>query len=150
MEYRSSHLRFVAVFEAAKGILVFATACAIFKFIHMDVQEVAEQLVSRFHLNPASRYPRIFLKIASNLSDTRLLALGFGALAYAAARVIEAYGLWHSKRWAWRFGVASAGLYVPIEVFELAKQVNWAEMVLLLINVLILIALWRGRAGHEG
>ncbi len=147
MEYRSTHLRFVAVFEAAKGILVFATACAIFKFIHMDVQEVAEQLVSRFHLNPASRYPRIFLKIASNLSDTRLLALGFGALAYAAARVIEAYGLWHSKRWAWRFGMASAGLYVPIEVSELVKS---TEIVLLLINVLILIVLWRGRAGHEG
>jgi uncharacterized membrane protein (DUF2068 family) len=146
MEYRSTHLRFVAVFEAVKGILVFATACAIFEFLHTDVQEVAEQLVGHFHLNPASRYPRTFLEIASNLSDTRLLTLAFGALTYAVVRLIEAYGLWNSKRWAWRFGMASAGLYVPIEVFELAKQVNWADAALLLTNVLILVVLWRGRA----
>jgi uncharacterized membrane protein (DUF2068 family) len=145
MESKSANLRFAAVFEAAKGILVFATACAIFMLIHIDVQEAAEQLVSRFHLNPASRYPRIFLEIASNLNDTRLLALGLGALAYAVARWVEAYGLWYGKRWAWVFGIISATLYVPIEIFELAKRVNWAEAVLFLLNLLILVVLLRGR-----
>jgi uncharacterized membrane protein (DUF2068 family) len=145
MESKSADLRFAAVFEATKGILVFATACAIFKFIHIDAQEAAEQLVSRFHLNPASRYPRIFLEIASNLNNTRLLALGFGALAYAVVRLVEAYGLWYGKRWAWIFGLISAGLYIPIEIFELAKRVSLAEVVLFLINVLILIVLLRGR-----
>jgi uncharacterized membrane protein (DUF2068 family) len=145
MESKSADLRFAAVFEAAKGILVFATACAIFKFIHIDVQEAAEQLVSRFHLNPASRYPRIFLEIASNLNDTRLLALGFGGIAYAVVRLVEAYGLWYSKRWAWIFGMISAGLYIPIEIFELAKRANWAEAVLFLVNLLILVVLLRGR-----
>jgi uncharacterized membrane protein (DUF2068 family) len=145
MESKSADLRFAAVFEAAKGILVFATACAIFKFIHIDMQEAAEQLVSRFHLNPASRYPRIFLEIASNLDDTRLLALGFGAMAYAVVRWVEAYGLWYGKRWAWIFGMVSATLYIPIEIFELAKRVNWAEAVLFFANVLILVVLLRGR-----
>ena len=138
MKSKSADLRLVAVFEAAKGILVFATAFAIFKFIHVDVQEAAEQLVRHFHLNPASHYPRIFLKIASNLDDTRLLALGFGALAYAVVRWVEAYGLWYGRRWAWIFGLISAGLYIPIEIFELSRQVNWAEAVLFLANVLIL------------
>ena len=145
MESKSANLRFAAVFEAAKGFLVFAMACAIFEFIHIDVQEAAEQLVSRFHLNPASRYPRIFLEIASNLNDTRLLALGFGALAYAVVRWVEAYGLWYGKRWAWIFGIISATLYVPIEIFELAKRVNWAETVLFLLNLLILVVLLQSR-----
>lgn len=145
MESKSADLRLVAVFEAAKGVLVFATACAIFKFIHTDVQVAAEQLVSHFHLNPASRYPRIFLEIASNLNDTRLLALGFGGIAYAVVRLVEAYGLWYGKRWAWIFGMISAGLYIPIEIFELTKRVNWAEAVLFLVNVLILVVLLRGR-----
>jgi uncharacterized membrane protein (DUF2068 family) len=145
MESKSADLRFAAVFEAAKGILVFATACAIFKFIHTDVQVAAEQLVSRFHMNPASLYPRIFLEIASNLNDTRLLALGFGGIAYAVVRLVEAYGLWYGKRWAWTFGMISAGLYIPIEIFELAKRANWAEAVLFLVNLLILVVLLRGR-----
>ncbi len=142
---KSADLRLVAAFEAAKGILVFATACAIFKFIHADVQEAAEQLVRHFHLNPASHYPRIFLEIASHIDDTRLLALGLGALAYAVVRLVEAYGLWYGRRWAWIFGLISAGLYIPIEIFELAKRINWAEAALFLVNVLILVVLLRGR-----
>ena len=146
MRYKNTNLRLVAIFEAAKGVVVFATAFAIFEFIHMDVQKAAEQLVSHFHLNPANRYPRIFLEIASRLDDTHLLALGLGALAYAVARLVEAYGLWYGRRWAWIFGIASAGLYIPIEVFELSKHVNWAEAILFLTNVLIMIFLLRGRA----
>jgi hypothetical protein len=53
MKSTSADLRFAAVFEAAKGILVFATTSRLSNSI--DVQEAAEQLVSRFPLNPASR-----------------------------------------------------------------------------------------------
>lgn len=147
MEAKRTDLRLVAIFEAGKGLLVFATACAIFRFVHADVQEAAEQLVRQFHFNPASHYPRIFLQLAANLNDTRLLALGLGALAYAAIRLVEAYGLWHGRRWAWMLGMASAGLYLPVEIFELVRHANWAEMALFLTNVLILLVLWRGRSG---
>jgi uncharacterized membrane protein (DUF2068 family) len=68
-----------------------------------------------------------------------------GALSYAVIRLVEAYGLWHGKRWAWIFGMASAGLYLPIEIFELIKHVNEVEVVLFLTNIAILIVLWRGR-----
>jgi uncharacterized membrane protein (DUF2068 family) len=111
----------------------------------MDVQKIAERLVKHFHLDPASRYPRIFLGIASNLGDIHVLALGVGAFSYALIRLVEAYGLWHGRRWAWMLGMASAGLYLPIEIFELIKHVNGVEVALFLINIAILAALWRGR-----
>lgn len=60
MESRSTDLRLVALFEAGKGILVFATACTIFEFIHTDVQEAAEQLVRHFHLNQPAITPGFF------------------------------------------------------------------------------------------
>src|SRR5690349_12260129 len=145
MRYKRTNLRWVAVYEALKGILVLGAASAAFEFVHMDVQKIAERLVSHFHLDPASRYPRIFLGIASNLGDIHVLALGLGALSYALIRLIEAYGLWHGKRWAWIFGMASAGLYLPIEIFELIKHVNEVEVALFLINIAILVVLWRGR-----
>lgn len=67
-------------------------------------------------------------------------------MTYATIRFVEAYGLWHGKRWAWMFGMASAGIYVPIEVFKLAERINWAGMAVFLTNALILIVLWRGRS----
>jgi uncharacterized membrane protein (DUF2068 family) len=145
MRYKRTNLRWVAIYEAVKGILVLGAASAAFKLVHMDVQKAAEQLVSHFHLNPASRYPRIFLEATSHLGDIHVLALGLGALSYAVIRLVEAYGLWHGKRWAWIFGMSSAGLYLPIEIFELIKHVNMIEVALFLINIMILVALWHGR-----
>ena len=145
MRYKRTNLRWVAVYEALKGILVLGAASAAFELVHMDVQKIAEGLVNHFHLDPASRYPRIFLGIASNLGDIHVLALGLGALSYALIRLVEAYGLWHGKRWAWIFGIASASLYLPIEIFELIKHVNRIELALFLINIAILVVLWRGR-----
>ncbi len=145
MESRRTDLRVVAAFEAGKGALVLATAGTFLEFIHTGMQHGAEQLVRHFHLNPASRYPRIFLDFASNLNDSRLFVLALGAAGYALVRFVEAYGLWHGKRWAWLFGFASAAMYVPVEIFELAKHVSWAGLAVLSVNALILLALWRGK-----
>ncbi len=145
VESKNADLRLVALFEASKGILVLVTACAAFELIHSNVEAVAEELVRHFHLNPASQYPRIFLDAVSHLDDTRLIMYGVGALAYSSARLAEAYGLWHGKRWAWILGMASAGTYVPVEIFELARHITWGGMTVFLINCLILALLWRGR-----
>ncbi len=146
VESKSADLRIVALFEAGKGILVLASASAAFEFVHSGVQSAVEQLVRHFHLNPASHYPRILLDALSHLDNTRLALLGLGAVVYATIRFVEAYGLWHARRWAWMLGVASAGMYIPIEMFELAEHVTWAGMTVLLVNCLILMLLWRGRS----
>jgi uncharacterized membrane protein (DUF2068 family) len=142
---QDAELRLVAAIEAGKGLLVLATAIAIFRHIHANVQELAEELIRHFHLNPASHYPRIFLDLASHLNDRHLLILGIGAMAYAVIRFAEAFGLWHGKHWAWLFGMVSAGIYVPIEIAELAEHASWAGITVLAINILVLFILWLGR-----
>jgi uncharacterized membrane protein (DUF2068 family) len=146
MRYKRASLRWVAAFEAAKGILALAAATAALEFVHMaGAQKMAEQLVSHFHLNPANRYPRILLEAASHLDNIHLLALGLGALAYTVIRLAEAYGLWLGRRWAWMLGMTSAGLYLPIEILELIKHMNATELLVFIANILTLVVLWRGR-----
>ena len=140
-----TEFRVVAVFEALKGILVLMVASALIKWLHPDAQHAVEELVRHFHLNPASRYPRIFLQAASHLSNVRLLVISLGAVAYAAVRFTEAYGLWRGRNWARVLGLVGAALYVPLELLELAKRISGAGLTVLLVNLLILVVLWRGR-----
>lgn len=137
--------RGVAILEALKGVFVLIAAGILFDLLHADAQSVAEELVRHFHMNPASRYPRIFVETASHLGDARLLALSLGAVVYAAVRFAEAYGLWRGRSWAWGFGLISAGLYIPFELVELVQRVRWAVLVVFIVNLVILIVLWRGR-----
>lgn len=145
----SRTLRGVAVFEAAKGLLVLFSGMGLFELIHRDVQQLAEQLVAHTHLNPANGYPRIFLDLAGKITDANLLALAALALAYAAIRLAESYGLWFDHRWAQWLGAVSGGIYLPIEIYELFHQISLLKLVVLLVNLAIVVLLVRRLAHYH-
>ena len=142
-------IRVVAMIEAAKGMLVILVGLGVFALIHRDVQAVAEELVRHVHLNPASRFPRIFLDAAASASDSRLWALAVTAMVYALIRFVEAYGLWRQQVWAEWFGIFAGGLYLPLEVYELTVSVSTVKVVILAANLLIVgwlaFARWQAR-----
>jgi len=133
----SRSIRAVATLEGAKGALVLLAGAGALSLVHRDVQSVAEQLVSHLHLDAANEYPRIFLDYAAALTDARLLTLAALAAAYAVVRLIEAYGLWRSRRWAEWFAVASGSVYIPFELFGVFDGDSWLSLIALVINVTV-------------
>jgi uncharacterized membrane protein (DUF2068 family) len=132
--YLKDGIRVVSLFEAAKGLLVLLSGFGLLTYIHKDLHLAAERLVRHFHLDPASRYPRIFLDLADHVTDTQLWTLALFALFYATVRFVEAYGLWRQRHWAEWFAVLTGGIYVPLELFELLRGVTWPKVTLLTVN----------------
>src|SRR5450631_2419224 len=136
----SSHARglhIVALFEGAKGLLVLAAGFGLLSFLHKDIHEAAMQMVKHFNLNPASHYPRIFLDLTERVNDTRLWSMAIAAVMYSVVRMIEAVGLWKKKTWAEWFAVLTGGMYIPIELFEVARHVSWPKVTVLVINIAV-------------
>jgi uncharacterized membrane protein (DUF2068 family) len=136
-------MQFVAVLEAAKGVLVLAVGFGLLALAHEHAQMIGERVVRHFYLNPASRYPRIFLDAASGVAGSHPGLLLLGAAVYATVRFIEAYGLWHERLWAAWFAVASGAIYVPVELWELLRGVTPIKIGLLAANVGIVLFLGR-------
>jgi uncharacterized membrane protein (DUF2068 family) len=132
-------IRIVAVLEAAKGLLVLLAGFGLLSIIHRNVQQIAEGLVGRFHIDPLHRYPKIFLELAVNISDAQLWLLASLAFAYAAIRLAEGYGLWYQRRWAEWLAVVSGGIYVPIELYELYTRATWIKAFTLTVNIGIVV-----------
>jgi len=128
-------LRAVAVFEAAKGILVLAAGFGVLSLLHHDAERAAESVVRHLHLNPARHYPQIFLEAAKHVTDRRLWFLASGAFAYAVVRAVEAYGLWRARVWAEWFAILSGAIYVPVEIYGLARHASGLKAAVLVINL---------------
>ena len=131
----------MAILEGTKGLFVLGAGLGLLSLIHRDVQGLADAVVQHFHLNPASRYPRIFLEAATKVTDTGLWLLAMTALLYALARFVEAYGLWYRRRWAQWFAIVTSALYLPIESYELLQGVTAVKAIFFLVNVAIILLL---------
>jgi uncharacterized membrane protein (DUF2068 family) len=134
-------LRTVAILEGMKGLFVLGAGLGLLSLIHRDVQGLADKVVQHFHLNPASRYPHIFLEAATKVTDTGLWLLAMTALLYALARFVEAYGLWYRRRWAQWFAIVTSALYLPIESYELLQGVTAVKALFFLVNAAIILRL---------
>ncbi len=128
-------VRIIAVFEALKGIVVVVVGLGVLALIDPTMQDVGEQVVQHTHLNPAHHYPRILVDAIDKVDDTQLALLAGLALAYSLLRFVEAYGLWHRRRWAQWIAVASGGIYLPAEIYELSTGLTLVKVGAFAVNI---------------
>jgi uncharacterized membrane protein (DUF2068 family) len=132
-------VRVIAVIEAAKGALVLAVGLGVLSLVHRNVQTAAEHVVRLSHLDPASKYPRIFLDAAAHVTDAHLWLLATAAFIYSLIRGFEAYGLWRGRGWAEWFALGSTSLYLPIEIYELGHRFTMLKLAVFAVNAVIVI-----------
>lgn len=142
-------IRSVALFEAAKGALVLLAGWGLLALAHRDAQHLGEQIVRHLHLNPARTHPRILIEAAAHLSNDRLRWLAFAALLYSGVRFVEAYGLWRLRPWAEWLAILSGGLYLPLEIYELARHPTALRAAVLVLNAALVAYLSSVRWRHH-
>ena len=132
-------LRSVAMFEAAKGVLVLALGLGLLRFLHKDLEEVAEQIIRFLHASPGGHLSNLFISAASHTNDKSLWAIAAAAMVYSAVRFAEAYGLWHARDWAEWFALLSGAMYLPWEVLSIIRHPHPYKWVVLLANLAIVL-----------
>ena len=130
-------VRAVAAFEAFKGMVALVAASGLLLLIHKDLHDLALRLVEHAHLNPAARYPSIFIVAATHIGNTRFTLIALGAAAYSTLRFVEAYGLFREAAWAEVFAAVSGAVYVPFEVAKLIHRVSWFGVAALVLNIAV-------------
>ncbi|MFA6470589.1 MAG: DUF2127 domain-containing protein [Candidatus Latescibacterota bacterium] len=130
-----------AIFEASKGLLVLVVGLGLLSLIQHNLEVEAEDIVLFLNLNPAHKFPQIFINTLSHMEDPQLLLLSISALMYAVLRFIEAGGLWLDKVWAEWLAIIADSLFMPMEIFEIIMRVTVFRVMILLLNIAIVVFL---------
>ena len=70
-------------------------------------------------------------------SVTNLYLAGTAIAAYAVLEGVEAVGLWFGRRWAEYLTFVSTTIFVPYEIYELAKGFSALKVVALALNLIV-------------
>ena len=141
----------IALFEGTKGVLMLTFVSVFILIFKADAHALAEVLITQFHLNPKGHYPRMLLMLSDTVMGAKLVAICACAYLYSAIKTFEAYGLWRHRNWGRSLGIASIGVLIPYELYELIHLYTHTKLVVLSINIAIVWYLYRrfNRASPE-
>lgn len=133
----SRGLWFIAAFKLFKGLALLAAGIGALKLLHKDVAEEVARWLDLLRVDPDNHYIHQILERLSILDSRKLKELSVGTFFYSALLLTEGIGLSLGRRWAEYFTVIATSALVPLEVYELAKQLSLAKSILLLVNLAV-------------
>jgi uncharacterized membrane protein (DUF2068 family) len=133
-ESHSRGLLLIAVFKIIKGLALLAVGIGALRLLHKDVAAETERWIELFRVDPHNHYIHRVLEKLSILDARKLKELSVGTFFYSALYLTEGIGLALRKRWAEYFTIVSTSLFIPLEIYELAKHASLAKGILLLAN----------------
>ena len=137
----SRGLLLIATFKLIKGLGLLALGIGALRLLHKDVAAEIAQWLDVLRVDPHNRYIQMLLEKLGMVDDRKLKALSVGTFFYSALFLTEGVGLALRKRWAEYLTIISTASLLPLEIYEIAKRVDAARIVVLLVNIAIVVYL---------
>ncbi len=131
----------IAVFKVCKGMLLLVLGLGLLRLVHAEIATLFSLLIEALHLDADSRFLHGLVLKVDALQPHSLQVAALVSLAYATLLLVEGGGLWLEFGWAAYLTVISTSLLVPVELYELVKQVSLTKVLVLLVNAGIVVYL---------
>jgi uncharacterized membrane protein (DUF2068 family) len=125
----------IGIFKLTKAAALLVLGIGLLKLMHRDVAAVTTHWIERFRLDPDNKHIHEALSRVFRVTPRQLKELSVGTFLYASIFLTEGTGLLLRKHWAEYLTLVSTGLFIPLEVFELAQRFTWVRLAIFAVNV---------------
>jgi uncharacterized membrane protein (DUF2068 family) len=132
---RDRGLMAIAGFKLVKGLSLIALGIGAFELLDADGALGLREFLVDLSLSTGLRLLKHAVDLLQHATPLRLGLLGSGAVLYGALFLVEGIGLWRGRRWAEYLTVATTGVLIPLELYELARGVGPFKVLALVVNV---------------
>jgi uncharacterized membrane protein (DUF2068 family) len=137
----SPTLLLIALFKLFKCVLLVSVGVGAIRLLHKDVGETVQHWVDVLRVDPDNHFFHAIITKILAVTPKQLEALSIGTFFYAALLLTEGVGLLLRKYWAEYFTVITTAVFIPLELYEIAKHVSVAKIIVLIVNVAIVVYL---------
>ena len=137
----SRGLWLIAAFKLLKGLALLAFAIGALKLLHKDVAAEVEGWINLLQVDPRNHLIQKMLAKLGMVDDRKLKELSLTTFFYSGLLLTEGIGLALRQRWAEYVTIITTASLLPIEIYEIAKRVSAAKIILLLVNIAVVVYL---------
>ena len=128
----------IGLFKLVEAVFFLLVGLGALHFIHRDLGDAALRLALRLRVDPKGGLVGFLLDKMDAITARRLREIGAATFFYAGLRVTEGIGLVLEMVWAEYLTVGVTVSFLPWEMYEIARQVDWFRVGLFAINLAVL------------
>jgi len=132
-----------------KAALLTTLGLTLLMAIHQDPVDLLMRVAQAVHLPLTSRVFDRAWTLAVRATPKREVALAVTAFGYAIVMGTEGVGLYLRRRWARWFTIGATSSLIPVEVYEIVQEPRLLRVLVLLLNVAVVVYLWRRKEVFE-
>ena len=137
-KHHNGGLLAIGLFKLVEAVFFLLVGAGAIHFIHHDLGEAAQRLAERLRFDPDRRVVAWVLDQLDDITAHRLRQIGVATFFYAGLRVTEGVGLVLEKVWAEYLTVAMTMAFLPWELYEIVRRLDWVRVGLLVVNIMVL------------
>jgi uncharacterized membrane protein (DUF2068 family) len=138
VKHRDSGLLAIGLLKLVEAVFFFLVGMGALHFIHRDLGDAAVRLAERLKMDMDGRVMTWVLDHLDDVTAHRLRQIGIATFFYAGLRVTEGVGLVMEKMWAEYLTVGVTMSFLPWELYEIFRRLDWIRVCLLAVNLLVL------------
>jgi uncharacterized membrane protein (DUF2068 family) len=140
----------IGAFKLIEAIFFLLVGVGVIHFIHRDLGDEATRLAERLRFDLDGRLMTWVMDHLDSITAHRMKQLSALTFFYASLRIVEGVGLVMEKLWAEYLTVWATTIFLPWEVYEIIRHLDWIRVSLLVINLSVLAYLvWALRRNRK-
>ena len=149
MSRRSGLLPWIIAFKAFKAIVLTTLGITLVAARHADPVQSVMRFAVAVHLPLTSRLFQRLIQSAGSLTITKETALALTAFGYAVLMGAEGITLHLRKPWARWFTIIATSSLIPLEIYEIIREIHAIRMLVVVANIGIVVYLWQRKDMFE-
>jgi len=128
----------IGLLKLVEAVFFFLVGVGAIHFIHRDLGDAAVRLAERLRMHMDGMVMTWVLNHLDDVTAHRLRQIGVATFFYAGLRVTEGVGLVMEKVWAEYLTVGVTMSFLPWEMYEICRRLDWFRVGLLVVNLVVL------------
>jgi uncharacterized membrane protein (DUF2068 family) len=137
-KHHDGGLLMIGLFKLLEAVFFVLVGAGAIHFVHHDLGDAAWRLATRLRMDPDGRLVSFVLDRLDAVTAHRLKQIGVATFFYAGLRVTEGIGLVLEKVWAEYLTVGVTMAFLPWELYEIVRRLDWLRVGLLVVNLIVL------------
>jgi uncharacterized membrane protein (DUF2068 family) len=151
---RAPTLYAIIAFKLVKGVLFLIFGIVLYLKASHDLSQAwadllktnfVEHLFQNLRIHPENRFLQHIAEQIADLTETRIKLTAAGVMAFSLFPITEGTGLIFRSSWAGWLTIGESAFFVPIEIYELARDFSPYMLLITVVNALIVWYLFTNR-----